>query len=97
MLTIYVRMRKIVESLNTYLNPHHHVEVPLTVLFYHVPHVIRLSGLLKFSPRHEILDFSDGSYCIFVCFCQPKIEFRTHFLLRHRVITLWDVCYDLTF
>ena len=37
--------QRLVQSSLELLDPHHHVEMALGVLLYHVPHVVRLSGL----------------------------------------------------
>lgn len=57
-----------------FLYPDHHVQVTLRVLFNHIPDVVRLSGLLELPPCHEILDLSDGSYCVLVRLRQSSTE-----------------------
>lgn len=42
-----------------HLDPHHHVQVALAVLFDDVANVVRFTGLLEFPPRHEVLDLPD--------------------------------------
>ena len=41
--------QRLVQSSLELLDPHHHVEMSLGVLLYHVPHVVGFSGLQVFS------------------------------------------------
>lgn len=54
-------------QLLSHLYPHHHVEVPLTVLLYNIPDIVRLPSLLEFPPRHKIFYLPDGPDRVLVC------------------------------
>ena len=63
--------RHLAVNIHPYLYPDHHIEMTLRVLLNNVTHIIRLSGLLKFSSRHKIFNFSNCPNGIAMCFCQP--------------------------
>ena len=55
----------------TDLDPDHHVEMSLRVLFDDIPDIVGLPRLLESPPCHKIFYFPDGSDRILVSFRQP--------------------------
>lgn len=56
----------------THLNPPHHIQMTLTILLNNIADIVWFTGLLKLAPCHQILDFPDGSNCIFMRVCQSE-------------------------
>jgi hypothetical protein len=77
-----------ISTLHSYLDPDHHVEVSLRVLFNDVPHIVRLPCLLKLATGDEVFDLPDGSDGVFVRFRQTgkhwyefkHVRLNVHFL-----------------
>lgn len=54
----------LIQSSLQLLDAHHHVQMALRILFYHVPYIIGLPCLLKLPAGHKVLDFPYRSDCI---------------------------------
>lgn len=78
----------------TYLDSDHHVEVTLAVLLNHVPHVVRLPGLLELPPGHEVFDLPDGPDGVAVSLGQPVEESPAlcqNQVMQHNICNTADV------
>lgn len=79
----------------THLNPHHHVQVTLAVLFNDVTHIVWFPSLLKLSASHKVFDLPDCPDSIPVCFCQSRKRNRNSSLNRH--VTRRERCINYFF